>query len=621
MLSKWRLENFKSVYEAIELDLKPLNVFAGPNSSGKSTVIQSMLLVAQTASNQVFTRPVILNGHIARLGSFRELASTGLGKEDICIGLTYSPTSGVASRLVATPSLIRAGYILPRQALQDYESFKLDFSFGAPADSPPSDLVQLQPLLTSCRLAAKNRKSGVTSEIDIRRVSESPAARAEQSGLQVAALDGDDLASLQFEVRSPSSYATSSEDSYRVPPPRGDYIGARFRHFLPVSFALRYDAAERRAEQVVRSLAMGPDPSEPSTPVPQALLRRMIGLVDQTLEIARSRITALHPIRKLREGLQEDVAVTDVKRLTRLLQHEQGFRSLVQENLQELTRLAREETPKEPALMHVAVQHVAVPALTQVFTENFKYLGPLRDEPKAVYPMQAATDPADIGLRGEYTAAVLDLHKNTEILYIPAADYLDDRIPSTPTPRTLAAAVSDWLAYLDVVRRIETNDLGVYGHELRVAPGEGDALHTLVHVGVGVSQVLPILVMSLLSPPGAILVFEQPELHLHPRVQARLADFFLSLTLLDKQCVVETHSEYLINRLRLRAALDESDQLQQMFNLYFVSKEGARSRFRRVAVNEFGAIVDWPEGFFDQSPRESEEILQAALRKRQQKRR
>ena len=149
-----------------------------------------------------------------------------------------------------------------------------------------------------------------------------------------------------------------------------------------------------------------------------------------------------------------------------------------------------------------------------------------------------------------------------------------------------------------------------------VLPGRTHA-HDLTHVGVGVSQVLPILVMCLLAEPDTTLIFEQPELHLHPKVQTLLGDFFLSMSLLGKQCVLETHSEYLINRLRFRAAASTSDEIAKNIVMYFVEKPADKSVFRRVIVNEYGAITDWPDGFFDQSQDEAEGILKAATRKRQ----
>ena len=140
--------------------------------------------------------------------------------------------------------------------------------------------------------------------------------------------------------------------------------------------------------------------------------------------------------------------------------------------------------------------------------------------------------------------------------------------------------------------------------------------HDLTHVGVGVSQVLPILVASLISEPDTTLIFEQPELHLHPKVQTLLGDFLLSLTQLGKQCILETHSEYLINRIRFRiAAASDQNLWKEAVKVYFVERPAADSQFREVEINEYGAILDWPEGFFDQSQQEAEAILMASVKK------
>ncbi len=106
--------------------------------------------------------------------------------------------------------------------------------------------------------------------------------------------------------------------------------------------------------------------------------------------------------------------------------------------------------------------------------------------------------------------------------------------------RTLEAAVIDWLQYLGVANSVSSRDQGKLGHELKVALSDTDSTHDLTHVGVGVSQVLPILVICLLADRDSTLVFEQPELHLHPKVQTLLGDFFLSMALINKQCIVET---------------------------------------------------------------------------------
>jgi predicted ATPase len=255
--------------------------------------------------------------------------------------------------------------------------------------------------------------------------------------------------------------------------------------------------------------------------------------------------------------------------------------------------------------------------LENFFATSLKYLGPLRDAPKPLYPLAPAADPYDVGLRGEHTASILELHKNKKIRYIPSANFKDPVIDYKAVTRTLETAVIDWLNYLGVASSVISRDQGKLGHELKVRLPNSESTHDLTHVGVGVSQVLPILVMCLLADTDSTLVFEQPELHLHPKVQTLLGDFFLSMALCKKQCIVETHSEYFIDRLRFRIAASSSEkELNNQTKIYFVEKLSRGSFFREVVINEYGAISDWPEGFFDQSQQLAEEILKAALAKR-----
>jgi len=99
-------------------------------------------------------------------------------------------------------------------------------------------------------------------------------------------------------------------------------------------------------------------------------------------------------------------------------------------------------------------------------------------------------------------------------------------------------------------------------------------------------------------------------------VQQRLGDFLLACSKSGRQLIVETHSEYLVSRLRRRIAEDASNALMSTIALVFAEYEDGRSTFRPVETNEFGAIEDWPRGFFDQTSIESKRILEAGLEKR-----
>ncbi|HEV2662560.1 MAG TPA: hypothetical protein VGU68_18290, partial [Ktedonobacteraceae bacterium] len=73
MLKSWSIENFKPIVNSGELKLAPVTALAGLNSSGKTSLLQSILMIAQTLSNQVVDRPLILNGPTVRLGTFEDV--------------------------------------------------------------------------------------------------------------------------------------------------------------------------------------------------------------------------------------------------------------------------------------------------------------------------------------------------------------------------------------------------------------------------------------------------------------------------------------------------------------------------------------------------------------------
>ena len=112
---------------------------------------------------------------------------------------------------------------------------------------------------------------------------------------------------------------------------------------------------------------------------------------------------------------------------------------------------------------------------------------------------------------------------------------------------------------MGLAQQFKTEMTSKVGYQLGIRPEGVKQNLDLTSLGVGVSQVLPAIVMGLLAPKDSVLIFEQPEVHLHPKVQSVLGDFFLAIVQCGKQCIVETHSEHLINRIRRRIA-ESSDE-------------------------------------------------------------
>jgi predicted ATPase len=239
------------------------------------------------------------------------------------------------------------------------------------------------------------------------------------------------------------------------------------------------------------------------------------------------------------------------------------------------------------------------------------YLGPLREEPHRVYLHIGSPSP-QVGSKGEFAAQVLWLEKDSEVMY---------RAGSRRRTRNLALlpAVNAALADLGVPHRMDIRSLESLMYQVVSPLGPRKQL-TIADLGFGMSQLLPILVLGLRAEEQSLLIFEQPEIHLHPRVQANLADFFLGQAELnDGTILVETHSEHFINRIRRRVAEDETDSLKDRVSVLFV-RPGLRSatgaQIETLKVDKYGTIINWPSDFLPEAADEAEAILRAGLAKR-----
>ncbi len=621
MITKWKLFNFKSIRDETSLELGPLTLFAGSNSSGKSSVLQSMLLISQTLASRVSSRSVVLNGPLTKLGQFDDLRSFGSEANQILLGWEIEPHY--------EENVIPARLPISRRR-RSLKKISCEISFDVDSASPQRDLMQLIPRLFGCNISTVTRRDDSSDETIVISISRSGPQGEKIRQLEIQEPENEALlTSLEYNV----ALEKNIEDEHGENLPSMIPIGCTLRHFLPNRLTMRYDEREQKAFLVANGISdgLGIYPYarrdvESNTIIPDDVIELMKTKIDDELFsiITYSAIVGANDetkpdvitLQEWMEGIRK-LSPAERNKLRRIMQeNEADFSSQIYKLIME--REERKYGVKARVLPSDLDEGIRY--LESFYTTNLRYLGPLRDEPKPLYPLAPTIDPYEIGLKGEYTAAVLNLNKDRRVNYLPSLSFVNPQVKQEIISRTLETAVVDWLQYMGVAEQLSTKDQGKLGHELKVATEGTTVLHDLTHVGVGISQVLPILVLCLLAQPDTTLIIEQPELHLHPKVQTLLADFFLSMAILGKQCVIETHSEYIINRLRFRAAAANEDSISNLIKTYFVDKKKGNSVFREVAVNKYGAIVDWPDGFFDQSQSEAEEILRAATLKRKKER-
>lgn len=633
MLKSWTIENFKPIIKSSELKFSPVTVLAGRNSSGKSSLLQSILMIAQTLGSKVVERPLLPTGLNVQLGTFEDILNASSSLRTLIVG------------------------------------FELDFETEK---APPPEMelfvgnkanitsVRIVAVFNSARGNATSSSAIEAAKVVVEKVS------LEINGTQVffVEIDSDrNFPDLKQEVSDINLLFTIDKlndhqlknflekveaDYLRFVPYSGEqanYIGhfehqnekaqepvlVALSHFLPTRLVHKYKAEERRLRSFRTNLSRA--------------ISRILSVSDKDFtELVQSYSNFFNteaPISEdMREAIQKFCEAESIgkefsgqtllelivwaRSIMRTLERRASDRSnkgkvKVQKLLLQCIHSsvdAELESHKDTEGLEIFVNdndvesiNQAVTKITDFFTSKIRYLGPLRADPQASQKFAPSSELDDVGAKGEYAAAVYDANQNARIKwYNPITKQIERGI--------LKVALDNWVRYLEVANQIKIETAGQSGFSWQVVHKEGHKPLPLSAVGVGVSQILPILVMGLLAPNDTLLIVEQPELHLHPSVQARLGDFFVGLSKCKKQCLIETHSENLVSQLRYHivqaGGIDNSD-----CKIYFVDQdnEGA-ARFDPVQISPQGNILNWPNGFFDETMLQEDRITAASIRKR-----
>ena len=234
------------------------------------------------------------------------------------------------------------------------------------------------------------------------------------------------------------------------------------------------------------------------------------------------------------------------------------------------------------------------------------YLGPLRAYPERTYTWSGA-QPSDMGQAGEQAVhAILSSRDKGE------------KISRGKGRRraTLEEYVAKWLHRLGLISefRVEAVAEGSQIFQVQVRRTASGAQSLITDVGFGVSQILPVIVLCFYVPEGSTVILEQPEIHLHPAVQADLADVLIDAH--EKrgvQIIVESHSEHLLRRLQRRIA--EEKLSKDDVALYFCETGVKGSTLIPLELDLFGSITNWPAEFWGDQFGELAATQEAKLRR------
>ena len=226
---------------------------------------------------------------------------------------------------------------------------------------------------------------------------------------------------------------------------------------------------------------------------------------------------------------------------------------------------------------------------------NSIHLPGLRGNPERIYKL-TSTGPQYPGTFDNYVASIIHDWQNTE----------DDRL------KTLINA----LRRLGLTGQVSTEKIGDIGIEIKVGLFTQDKTRetdmvSIADVGLGVSQVLPVLVALIVAKPGRLVYLEQPELHLHPRAQVALAQELAAAAKRGVRVVAETHSSLLL--LAVQTLVAEGSLSPELVRLHWFTRgENGATKIDTADLDEAGAYGDWPEDFDDVDLKTQSRYIKAA---------
>lgn len=221
--------------------------------------------------------------------------------------------------------------------------------------------------------------------------------------------------------------------------------------------------------------------------------------------------------------------------------------------------------------------------------KNIHYISADRIGPRLYVNKFGVANLDKTGSRGENSINILSSYsgKLNEIFFI-----------NQEKPQNLTELCQMWLSYIFDGANIKVNNDSESVLALKINSKNNERLYKSVNVGFGYSYVLSIVLTCLLSKENDILIFENPEAHLHPKAQSRLTHLFARLAENKVQLFIESHSEHILNGLRVAVASKSSRIDKDMVSSYFFDEN---FQVEKLNIDHKGFISNWPKDFFDQT--------------------
>ncbi|MCL1489860.1 MAG: DUF3696 domain-containing protein [Pseudanabaena sp. Salubria-1] len=570
MLSEYQIHNFKAFANQEKIPIRPITLIYGQNSSGKSSVLQSLLLLKQTLQEATDPQTLLLaKGNLVDLGNFSQY----INNHDLDKSFSFKVFFDLdTEQIMGGDSKLLSKYLSDNSLLGLEISFNYDKEFSKIKFDRVDLFVgdKLRPLLSYIPNIAED-DNGIILNIDESEINFKHSFW--QFWWQEFKLDFSKM--LLSEIRDILERKEIIRLSVRSSQKKVANELQKQKDVLKTKIEqLDYELKEIKSkveDQGIGKLQIDGLESELSD------LENQYLLFDTLLQL-QVRFQK-YSFQQAEEDFVIALRYSHYVLCRHFLLNEVGdWQYDLSEPRSEYLSLVYE---KSGALKPVLDLTIKASTLLRGYLENLVYIRPLRSYPERLY-IFGGNNGEQVGQGGKNIA---------DVLY---------------TKPDVLNAVNKQFELFDLGYEIkisnfkdeETSDLSdVFA--IRLIDRYTKVNVSLLDVGFGISQILPVIIQSVLSRNKTIVI-EQPEIHIHPRLQAQLGSLLAeSVKSFGNRFIIETHSEHLL--LRLQKLIRNGELSHEDIAVVYVDRGKNGSQCLELRIDSEGDFIDeWPNGFFDE---------------------
>jgi predicted ATPase len=255
------------------------------------------------------------------------------------------------------------------------------------------------------------------------------------------------------------------------------------------------------------------------------------------------------------------------------------------------------EVPEELKDLYVLDLVKDVPEDKCNIFDDFVYLSAGRIGPENSSDIRVGTKEFDVGINGEYAFSEYNRLKDKPMSNISLAEAITGL---SEKEVKLNVALEKAMNTICPGFSIRTNSVkGIDKVTTAFSPSNHGYIRP-TNAGFGFSSIFPIVFSALCMNEGGVLIIENPEIHLHPKAQSELAKFLALVSTHGVQVIVETHSDHIINGLRLYTKQNKDFIGKTIINSIKKIDGSAQPKLTEITLVEHGRLSDLDVGFFDQ---------------------